>query len=56
VKNDNGKFKIYETFVDSTDTNKTFVIEIDNCVGSTEVFVAKSFSDLIESKIEMKSS
>ena len=54
VKSAKDKYKIYETFV--TNGDEKFVVEVDNCVGSTEIVVAKSFSDLMENKFEYKNS
>ena len=54
VKAVKDKYKIYETFVSQGD--EKFVVEVDNCVGSTEIVVAKSFKDLIENKFEYKNS
>lgn len=56
MKNVYGKYKIYEAFVEENFDDQTFVIELDNCLGSSEIFVAKSFSDLIDSNLEIKSS
>jgi hypothetical protein len=56
VRNAPGKYKIYEAFVDASKDNSTFLVEVDNCLGSSEIFVAKSFGDLIESNLEYKSS
>ena len=54
VQSAKDKFKIYEAFVSEGD--EKFIVEVDNCVGSTEIFVAKSFSDLMENKYEYKNS
>lgn len=54
VKAAKDKFRIYETFVSAGD--EKFVVEVDNCVGSTEIVVAKSFSELMEGKFEFKNS
>lgn len=39
-----------------TNGDEKFVVEVDNCVGNTEIVVAKSFSELMENKFEYKNS
>ena len=55
VKNLDGKFKIYEVMVPQSKL-ENYVVEVENCEGSTEIYVADTFGDLMESKFESRTS
>ncbi len=56
VVNKDGKFKLYEANVMKSKEDESFVVELENCVGSSEIFVSRSFADLVENKFESRSS
>ena len=55
VKNIEGKFKIYEVMVPASD-KENYVVEVETCEGSTEIYIADTFADLMENKFESRNS
>ena len=55
VANKDGKFKVFETYVPPS-PDSTYIVELENCVGSSEIFVTDSFTDLLDNKFESRNS